>query len=364
MSPSPDRTQMEGHPTTPPFPPASPAYLSAPQLTSPYHAGGGGGSPQYLPPPSPRSSHTYHPAYQPTDHTNGFTSASSPFPGYGGGSGGEGNRHPSNSSRSARASTPCLAAPGYSLEEHKDFREIADYMSGEGDCILVRRFGALRFRDMLCKQAQVMEVEIQLAEEDGKVLQGGGDIEMVKRLMRKLDTKLKAYDDALERCHRTYTMPPPSTRSLSKTNTWLNTRGFQHRVPELFQDDMITLDQALVTDGLMTRFAALIARVVFKKEVSRRAGVSQIPAHRPILVARALIALIAPVILLVPVVLLCYLKALWKQIVVVVMATVTSSFAMMVAKAGNAEVFMATSAYAAVMVVFLGTVANVGGGKG
>ncbi|PWW75913.1 hypothetical protein C7212DRAFT_196092, partial [Tuber magnatum] len=280
------------------------------------------------------------------------------------GTGGVGdmNRHPSNSSRPARTTTPCLAAPGYSLEEHKGFREIADYMSGEGDYIIVRRFGALRFRDMLCKEAQVMEVEVQLAEEDGKVLQGGGDVEMVRKSMRKLDLKLKAYvDDALERCHRAYTMPRPSARSLGEINTWLSTRGFPSHIPERFQEDMITLDRALVTDGLITRFAALIARLLFWREVTRKSGVDQLPAHRAILVSRALISLIAPVILLVPVVLLCYLKQLWVQIVVVAVATVTSSFVMMVAKAGNAEVFMATSAYAAVMVVFLGTVANVSG---
>ena len=69
-------------------------------------------------------------------------------------------------------------------------------------------------------------------------------------------------------------------------------------------------------------------------------------------------------ILLVPVVLLCYLKRLWVQIVVVAVATITSSLVMMIAKAGGAEVFMATSAYAAVMVVFLGAVASVGNGGG
>lgn len=279
---------------------------------------------------------------------------------------GDVNRNPSNSSRSARAKSPRPSAPGYSLDEHKGFREIGDYMSRDGDCILLRRFGVLRFRDILCKQARVEEVERQLMEEDGAVLNGGGDVETVKGLMKELDFRLKAYDDALDRCRRAYTMPPPSTHSLNEAKIWLRTRGFQSHLPEDSQEDIITLDQQLVTDGLITRFATLIARRVFRREVVRKAGVDQLPSHRAVLVSRALISFLAPVILLVPVVALCYLKKLWQQIIVVAVATITSSFVMMVAKAGGAEVFMATSAYAAVMVVFLGAVVNVGntGGKG
>ena len=171
-------------------------------------------------------------------------------------------------------------------------------------------------------------------------------------------------DDALDRCRKAYTMPRPSQRSLSVVERWLETRGFRWYLPESQQEDVTNLDQQLVTNGLITRFAALIARRVFKKEVSRKAGVDQIPYHRAVLVSRALISFIAPVILLVPVVLLCYQKRLWVQIIVVAVATITSSVVMMVAKAGGAEVFMATSAYAAVMVVFLGAVANVGNGPG
>ncbi|CAZ81945.1 unnamed protein product [Tuber melanosporum] len=278
----------------------------------------------------------------------------------GGGGVGDVNRRLSASSG---AVSPRAAAPGYSLDEFKGFREIADYMSHDGDCVLVRRFGVLRFRDLLCKQAQVAELERHLSRVDNGELFGQGDVEAVKGLMRELDTKLKVYDEALERCHRVYTMPRPSARSLNKTSSWLRTRGFDlHQQPE---EDIVTLDQALITDGPITRIAALIARVVYKKEVTRRAGVDQLSTDRSILVSRALISVIAPVILLVPVVLLCYVRKLWAQIVVVALATVISSFAMMVAKAGNAEVFMATSAYAAVMVVFLGTVADVSGkGKG
>jgi len=200
------------------------------------------------------------------------------------------------------------------------------------------------------------------------VLNGGGDVEMVKGLMKELDVRLKAYDDALDRCRSAYTMPPPSTYSLSETRIWLRTRGFDWYLPK-DHEDVITFDQQLVTDGLITRFATLIARRVFKKDVSKKAGVAQLPSHRAVYVSRALISFIAPVILLVPVVALCYLKLLWQQIIVVAVATIMSSFVMMVAKAGGAEVFMATSAYAAVMVVFLGAVANVngggnGGGKG
>jgi len=159
-------------------------------------------------------------------------------------------------------------------------------------------------------------------------------------------------------------MPRPSHRSLSDVECWLGTRKFQWYIPAGRRGDLINLDQQLVTNGMITRFAALIARRVFKKEVSRKAGVDQIPYHRAVLVSRALISFIAPVILLVPVVLLCYQKRLWVQIIVVAVATITSSIVMMVAKAGGAEVLMATSAYAAVMVVFLGAVANVGNGGG
>ncbi|KAG0641026.1 hypothetical protein HOY80DRAFT_1008735 [Tuber brumale] len=262
--------------------------------------------------------------------------------------------------------SPRPAAPGYSLEELKGFREIADYMSRDGDCILARRFGVLRFRDLLCKQAQVAEVERHLALVDSGELFGHGDVETVRGLMRELDTKLKAYDEALERCHRVYTMPHPSARSLHESSSWLRTRKFDwHIQVQQPEEDIVTLDRGLITDGPITRTAALIARVVFKKEVTRRAGVDQLSSEHSIYVSRVLISLIAPVILLVPVVLLCYVRKLWAQIIVVVLATVISSFAMMVAKAGNAEVFMATSAYAAVMVVFLGTVADVSGnGKG
>lgn len=66
-------------------------------------------------------------------------------------------------------------------------------MSRDGDCILLRRFGILRFRDVLCKQAQVEEVERKLIEADSVVLSGGGDVEMVKVLMKELDVSLKAY---------------------------------------------------------------------------------------------------------------------------------------------------------------------------
>lgn len=239
-------------------------------------------------------------------------------------------------------------------------------MSRDCDCMLLRRFGTLRFRDLLCKQAQVEAVEKELAEADRNELIGGGNmnVETVKRLMKELDVKLKAYDDALDRCRRAYTMPRPSQRSLDRVERWVDTRGLQRYLPEGRQDDVINLDQQLVTNGMITRFAALIARRVFKKEVSTKAGVNQIPYDRAVLVSRALISFIAPVILLVPVVLLCYQKRLWVQIIVVAVATITSSVVMMVAKAGGAEVFMATSAYAAVMVVFLGAVANVGNGPG
>ena len=66
-------------------------------------------------------------------------------------------------------------------------------MSRDGDCMLLRRFGTLRFRDILCKQAQVEEVERQLAEADGDELNGRGNVETMKGLMRDVDAKLKAY---------------------------------------------------------------------------------------------------------------------------------------------------------------------------
>jgi len=81
------------------------------------------------------------------------------------------------------------------MDEHKAFREIGDYMSRDGDCMILRRFGTLRFRDLLCKQAQVAAVEQQLEDADRDELVGGGNmnVETVKDLMRELDAKLKAY---------------------------------------------------------------------------------------------------------------------------------------------------------------------------
>jgi len=66
-------------------------------------------------------------------------------------------------------------------------------MSRDGDCMLLRRFGTLRFRDVLCKQAQVEEVERQLARVDFEQLNGGGNVETVRELMKELDVKLRAY---------------------------------------------------------------------------------------------------------------------------------------------------------------------------
>ncbi|RPA99619.1 hypothetical protein L873DRAFT_1806511 [Choiromyces venosus 120613-1] len=321
-------------PSTAPLPPPfQPAYL-------------GGGGPQFQSPL--KSSQTFH------DYSNNYLPADAGV-----------NRRPSNSSGSVRVTTPRYAAPGHSLNEHKNFREVSDYMSTDTDCIVIRRFGVLRFRDMLCKQAQVAEVERKLAEADYKLLRGIDEpnLEEMKQLMEELDTKLKAYDGAVDRCHKAYTMPRPSDRIINKTKTWMTTRQIGY-FPQEQEKDLITLDSSLVTDGPITRAAARIARVIFKNEVTTKAGVHQLSTDRAIQVSRTLISLIAPVILLVPIVLLCYVKTLLLQIVIVALATVISSFIMMLAKVGNSEVFMATSAYAAVMVVFLGSVANVGGGNG
>ncbi|KAK1753623.1 hypothetical protein QBC47DRAFT_46450 [Echria macrotheca] len=264
------------------------------------------------------------------------------------------------------------------------FAEVARWIAldPDGETSIYRKFGELRARSLLYKQCRLAALEKRLGELDAQDaasddmdakdaartwetmvqrLAAGDEAARVRtELMAEIDIVLKDYSEALLLNDEVAKLNRPSQRVLDAYRQW-----FTKPYPALGGIAKTALDDPndlvlLGTDGSSeTDYLSLLLRrywPTYREELSRD-GLHRIGrfSEKSISVAVASISIVVAAFLLVgPIVILYFVASDLTKLGIV--AGFTAGFALSVGlmtSAKRAEVFAATAAYAAVLVVFV-----------
>lgn len=273
------------------------------------------------------------------------------------------------------------------LDNHpKGYPRTAAYVNSTDDTVLVRRFGDLRARLLLYKEVELTDLEQKLAKQDQedkekaatawKVAHSihhddGKGNEDKKALMEVIDRRLKDYDELLLRETEIRKLGRPSQRVHRNFMDWIwtqNSIGPEDQQFIFHEHDFVSLQhyEDSWLDNVMHRFMAYCKRGLLRcifvtkadKAKTSNPKVHFYSSERLNAVIRIIIALASAILLLLPVFLFLSIDLTPKT-----MAGLTLAFAFVFAtsisvttNARRQEVFAATAAYCAVLVVFIGNI--------
>ncbi|KAL3422729.1 hypothetical protein PVAG01_06885 [Phlyctema vagabunda] len=262
----------------------------------------------------------------------------------------------------------------------------AAYLDSDVDTVLFRRFGVLHARALLYKQVELTDLEAQLnvldKEDEGEEgvgdnwrirysthLDDGYGNEKRKELMEKIVRKLEEYDELLLKDASLRKLQRPSKRIHQHfLNVLLNEHPFEDDDQRFVyhQHDFVTLEEHEESwlDTLMHRFTQHCRRGIFRnifvtpddRNKTKNPNIRYYSEERLGVLIKIIIASVSTALLLVPIFIFLavqcspYLMALVTLIFSLLFATCVSTMT----KARRHEVFAATAAYCAVLVVFIG----------
>ncbi|TVY81623.1 hypothetical protein LSUE1_G004824 [Lachnellula suecica] len=266
------------------------------------------------------------------------------------------------------------------------YPRISAYIDSDSGSTLFRRFGVLHARILLYKQVELTELEAQLdkldkedeASEENKWRLGhsldtnGGYLnEDRKALVEEIDKKMEEYDALLLRDSQLRRLSRPTRRSHRNFMDYIYTEHPFSRENERFiyhEHDFVTLEQPEeswlddVLHKLMGHCKKGILRDVFvspddQKKTSDPYVHYYSEARLGVLI-KVIIAVASTALLLIPVYLFltCNLSAKLMASITLIFVLVFSTAVSLLTEARRQEVFAATAAYCAVLVVFIGNI--------
>ncbi|KAH6683327.1 hypothetical protein B0J14DRAFT_144737 [Halenospora varia] len=264
------------------------------------------------------------------------------------------------------------------------YPQTATYINSTDDTVLARRFGDLRARMLLYMEVELTDLESQLAKQDKEDNKkeawklahsvhhdNGKGNEEKKSLIEAIKVKLKDYDELLLRDSEIRKLGRPSQRAHRNFMDWIFTQNSIGEEDQQFifhEHDFVSLQhyEDSWLDDAMHRFMGYCKRGLLRcifvtpadKSKTSNPKVHYYSSERLNAVIKIIIALAAATLLLIPVFLFLSVNLTPKT-----MAGLTLAFAFVFAtsisvttNARRQEVFAATAAYCAVLVVFIGNI--------
>ncbi|KAF2823776.1 hypothetical protein CC86DRAFT_298332 [Ophiobolus disseminans] len=255
------------------------------------------------------------------------------------------------------------------------YPSFAAFLGSHASFRIFRRFTSLRLRLMLCKQDDLCILEQQLDAIDssesrllylGSVRQDQNAER--KRVLHEIDVALCEYekDSLVERNERTFARQEGRSRDLTNVRNWLSDKGsIARKESEYIENstDLMTLEKP-AEDSALDGAAGMIERVLMRlpRLLSSRLRVSHSSEPRLWIfprrllhgLARVLLAWLLIALLFVPIVLIYGTKSVRTRLILIGVSATLFIFILTVGtKAKTAEVFVAGTTYATVLVVFL-----------
>jgi len=268
------------------------------------------------------------------------------------------------------------------LEDHPEgFPRIAAYQNSDTSTALYRRFGNLHARSLLYKEIELTSLEAELAkidnddgansDDDWRIGQSihhenGKGNEKRKALIEEIDRKMEIYDNILLRDNRLRSLRRPSERVHRDYMDYIYTE--QPFIEEdlrfiYHEQDFVTVQEYEDSwlDYLMHRFITLkVIRYIFVSRADRYKTsdphVRYYSAERLGTLVKIIISVCSIALLLIPIYLFLTidLSTEWMASITLIFAFLFATAMSLSTNAKRQEVFAATAAYCAVLVVFIG----------
>ncbi|KAL8895641.1 MAG: hypothetical protein Q9192_003525 [Flavoplaca navasiana] len=255
------------------------------------------------------------------------------------------------------------------VDDHpKGYPKLAAFMNSSDNFLMSRRFSFLHSRVLLHRQDELAEMEkalIAMDDEDQELDQLSLESRRRddqrpeepsrKSLMTKIDNKLKDYDDLIARIRRSVAIPRPLDRDYGSLYRWIDDLKPLCREESKFikyQDDMIALAEKQ-EGGWFDGF--LLTSPEERKKTDDE-YVQLYSKYRVDVLARLILTVVAVVLLMVPTAVLFLVQehGILKIMLIMIFTMLFSAALSVFTKAKRHEMFAATAAYCAVLVVFLG----------
>ncbi|CAL8581470.1 hypothetical protein XPA_007160 [Xanthoria parietina] len=269
------------------------------------------------------------------------------------------------------------------IDDHpKGYPKLAAFMNSSDNFLMCRRFDFLHTRVLLHRQDELAEMEkalIAMDDEDEELDQLSLESRRRddqrpepsrKSLMTKIDGKLKDYDDIITRIRRNVTIPRPLDRDYGSLYKWMNDKKPLCRAESKYikyQDDIIALAEKQeggwfdgVLEDTLSVFPRRFTRFILSSSEERKKTddeyVQLYSKYRVDVLARLILTVVAVVLLMVPTAVLFLVPEhdILKIMLIMIFTMLFSAALSVFTKAKRHEMFAATAAYCAVLVVFLG----------
>ncbi|KAI4232044.1 MAG: hypothetical protein LQ352_008367, partial [Teloschistes flavicans] len=272
------------------------------------------------------------------------------------------------------------------------YPKVAAYENSDPNFLIYRKFGWLHNRILLCLQDELADLEYRLEKADKRTLADEklrsrrldyADSPLRKSLIKQITERLEIYDEHLLRFQKIQAIRRPTIRNQrSLFNFVRNTDSLVHGEYQWIKEGVDLA--ALAHDGTHGWFIGFIAdtfnriskkatlaifRTKEQRIITGHENVALLSSDRLDILLRIVLTILAAILLLGPVMILFELQPThrhdvrrnsWYQILTVLVFTlVFSASCSIFTKARRHQVFTATAAYCAVLVVFLGNTTNV-----
>lgn len=262
----------------------------------------------------------------------------------------------------------------------RGYPSLSAFLSGDKEFTMFRSFSRLHARLLLHKQDELTELEQrldQLDHADSKVdsyrlltnRHISGDTER-RALLREIEIKLNEYNNLLDSLMTHQERPEPEESQIQSVRNWVDGKRPVVYSETTFLNDWSDLKRARPTiekGGLENMLASYSTWPCFRGiyeflsllDTSARSSDPRVKILRPsrlVAVSRALTTLLAVATLVVPIGVLYAVQPIPIRLcIITAFTTIFSSALCWLTSSRNYEIFSATAAYCAVMVVFVGS---------
>jgi len=271
------------------------------------------------------------------------------------------------------------------IDDHPNgYPRLAALMNSDENFLLCRKYGFLHNRVLLYRQDELRELEQELLKLDKKANEKS-EIAVKSRiaeerilglerqdLINRIDGKLSEYNDIVQRTRAFATLQRATERNYNSVRNWVDHSAplEQNEASTFYKDrdfvSVVDAKEGSWFDGrvetVLSKFGGSVTRRLFISKRDRGSTANKLvrlySKKRIDVFSRLIITVLAVVLLMAPVIALFLTKkGGMMKILIIFLFTMAFSIALsLCTRAKRHEVFAATAAYCAVLVVFLGNI--------
>ncbi|KAI0096923.1 hypothetical protein GGR51DRAFT_542330 [Nemania sp. FL0031] len=258
----------------------------------------------------------------------------------------------------------------------KGYPRVSAFIDSERKFVMFRHFGRLHARLLLHKQDQLAEIESRLEHLDQEestefflACRRQDPSHERRALLNEAEKKLREYDELIVAYYQNIERPKPSESNVRSVRNWMDGTKPLVAVESGFLDDWDDLRSPRTPadhsgiDVFLGNLAAVLAKRGFTNlftppDEQARSEDKNILLYRQsqiLAVSRLLTTIFSVMSLTIPIVVLYNIATTAIRLVVlIIFMTIFSSISCWLTESRNYEILVATAAYCAVMVVFVG----------